>query len=1183
MATIIYVKPENSPVTDLTLKADEEMIIASGGTASKTTIEAQASATVNHGGSANSTTIQEGGVFLVNGGKAVGVTVASGGNLETTKGSIVTDIVADKGAILALTVAPDTQAAGKSNGVAFQIENGSATGFALEDGTLSVSSGGTAIQAILNTGGTLDVYHGGKAVSATVNANGELIVHSGGTATETTVNAGGRLVVHSCGLAETAVVAQGANLEVISSGGLATWAKVSGQLTVSDGGKATGATVFAGAVLKVATGGIAEGADVDGFLDVLNGGLASNITLKKGASGSIQSHGIGSDIAVEDGATLEVLSAGKLKGATVYKGGTATIHADVTASNVVIDGGKVTVMSDGRAEQTGVSGNTIVENGGLLEIQGGAHVVGAYVSDGGHVDVQSDGSFASALITGADVSAYKGAIVSHVDLKNGGTLRIESGASVKHLNVSEGGILTGILHEVSEIRFYGGTVDLDISKAAPGNDFIIDDYSFSNFKTTEVDTYLCTLTVAGTQANGAYKLIEAAGGFDKTITVQDTTGKSLGTISVGGGETTIGTKKYALAIDAAGLNLTIAAAASLDTTPPTVTGITPSTTEPAESVTVTAVFTDDVAVASSLYKLGETGEWTAYPDGGVTMTENGTVFFKAVDTSGNESAVVSYEVANIVEPGNEPDNKPDSGWNDYLYDKKKGWNKVENIDKFASNVITGNGEIHLDLPGTIDLEGMHNMFGNDGTDVDTGDVGKISVTTAAKVSFSVKTSADGTFYIYEDGLDKKGNRKQIEVGKVTVKNGKVATLSNICLTSDGQYYAQMTAKNVKKTGTKGIYNVTVVDSTIFRDADDGWNNAATNKAVVENPFHLERNVKTIKLDNTDMIDGGDYNNFVGFSDPVDYAKIELASTAYLSFDIAANGNAKFTLWKRDTGSGKFSKVGSPATLKTKNGAQVTKSTKAQLLQVSDKYEYFISMESTDANKGNATYYNVNVNTVATRFFDSADGGENNWLFDKKNKAYNDDANLRSNTISKSGDNVVILDNNEIGDNAFENFVGYQDSADYAKIVLTQNGTLTFKITALADVTFEIWQKGTDKKGKNVLNSLQKKTSLKVKDYAVGATVTTAALTLDAGEYYVSVTAKSSKASEKGSAFYNVTAMFSPSASASDSLAMPEADSLAMSDSLSCGRSDLDLLADISADFSAQKVFGESGSGMLASL
>ena len=127
------------------------------------------------------------------------------------------------------------------------------------------------------------------------------------------------------------------------------------------------------------------------------------------------------------------------------------------------------------------------------------------------------------------------------------------------------------------------------------------------------------------------------------------------------------------------------------------------------------------------------------------------------------------------------------------------------------------------------------------------------------------------------------------------------------------------------------------------------------------------------------------------------------------------------------------------------------------------------------------------------------------------------------------------------------------------------GTLSFEITALADVTFEIWQKGKDKKGNDVLNSLQKKTALTVKDYAIGATATTAALSLEAGEYYVSVTAKSTKANEKGSAFYNVTAMFSPSGSASDALAMPElSDSLAITDSLNFGQFNTDALADASA-------------------
>ena len=65
-----------------------------------------------------------------------------------------------------------------------------------------------------------------------------------------------------------------------------------------------------------------------------------------------------------------------------------------------------------------------------------------------------------------------------------------------------------------------------------------------------------------------------------------------------------------------------------------------------EDVMVTAEFSDNTAVDKSLYRIGEDGEWLDYVDG-VTVTENATVFFKAVDPAGNESEIVSYEVGNI--------------------------------------------------------------------------------------------------------------------------------------------------------------------------------------------------------------------------------------------------------------------------------------------------------------------------------------------------------------------------------------------------------------------------------------------------------------------------------------------------------------------------------------------------------
>ena len=116
MAETYYAKPENSPVMDLTLNSYDTMLVTNGGTASNTVVNAMASAVVNDGGSAAATTINGSGALNVLGGSAAGVTIASDGRLETAKGTTVTGIEAAKGAILNLTVAPDTEAAGLNAG-----------------------------------------------------------------------------------------------------------------------------------------------------------------------------------------------------------------------------------------------------------------------------------------------------------------------------------------------------------------------------------------------------------------------------------------------------------------------------------------------------------------------------------------------------------------------------------------------------------------------------------------------------------------------------------------------------------------------------------------------------------------------------------------------------------------------------------------------------------------------------------------------------------------------------------------------------------------------------------------------------------------------------------------------------------------------------------------------------------
>jgi len=83
--------------------------------------------------------------------------------------------------------------------------------------------------------------------------------------------------------------------------------------------------------------------------------------------------------------------------------------------------------------------------------------------------------------------------------------------------------------------------------------------------------------------------------------------------------------------------------------------------------------------------------------------------------------------------------------------------------------------------------------------------------------------------------------------------------------------------------------------------------------------------------------------------------------------------------------------------------------------------------------------------------------------------------------------------------------------------------------------------------------------------------------LGAGEYYTSMAAKTTKATDKGSMFYVTVSLDIPVSSA---LAMPETDVLASAltipDSLSLGQYDTDALAGSHLDSASDKLFGESG-------
>ena len=1257
----------------------------------------------------------------------------------------------------------------------------------LSGGKLYVENGGLASQTTLNYGGRLYVEEAGAVVSqTTITSGGRLYVSNGGVATDVTANSGGSGFIYSGGTATGIVAADGAyfyievapntyaqgtcggapfeftahladctipsifNLEVLD-GGTADNVTVERRLTICDGAKATGVSVVSGGGFSVNSGGTATGiVAADGAK--LNFDVAPNTYAQGTYAGSaFEITDTVTGYAIHSGGALGVYAGGKADAVTVNYGGFLYITVGGAATQITENGGEV-YIEDGVTVTFVAHEFTGVNVSGLnvsATVHSGTTATDTTVSEDGELHVYSGGiANNTAINTNGVLYVLDGGIANNTTVNADGVLCVYEGGTADGVTVATDGGIEAVGKLTGKMTFETGSVvyaaigaifDFDLTQTTAGADALVNDLSFAL-----ATDFAYTLTVSGTDTDGKYSLAGNAKNFDKTITVKNTLGEDLGTLTVAEGtKELLDNRKYTLALDASNNlsvtigeiggggedttkpvvsnikadittqtngNVTVTAdfsdnvdvasrlynfnggewqdydpaagvvvtengttvnfkavdtsgneseganfytVTNIDKADPTITNIMASTTLPAESVTVTADFSDNVALASKQYRIGN-GEWQDYdPAAGVTVTANVTVFFRAVDTAGNK-AEDSCEVNNIVAPDTTPPTitisqdttgpaasvtvtavftddvavaaqqyrigdgewqdytspftvtengiisfqasdtsgnsiteswtvtniveeekgKPDNGWNDYLYDKKHGWNN-DNIANFADNKVTpeklldGNNEIYLDIKGTVVKDGKHNMFGNDGTNIDTGDTAKISVSTPAKLTFAIDSTADGTFYVYEDGKDKRGNRKQIQVGKAAVRNGKTAELKNICLTAgEGKYYVEMVAKNVRKEGTEGFYNVTISNSTFFVDADAKTNNEYQDAAVRE----LKRGTEGIVFDAAEMNNSPDtkYKSFVGFSDAVDYVKLDLASDSYVSFDLASTGNAKFTLWKYDKAKNKISKITSGcATLKSKNGEVATKTTKAQLLQTvganGKEYEYYLSMECSDAAKGGAAYYNVTVNAKNTRFFDSADNRDNDVLYIKRDKSYKDDANFQEITLTEADkEKAIILDSNPIGDTRYNNFVGYNDAVDYAKIVLKQKGSLSFEISALAGVTFEIWQKDKDRRGNNILNSVMKKTTISVKDYSVGNTEKTTAITLDAGEYYISVTAQKTTANEKGSAFYNVTAFFTAEAVVNDSLAMPETDSLAMADELGFGQYGTDALADVSA-------------------
>ncbi|WP_080951521.1 Hint domain-containing protein [Gluconobacter oxydans] len=211
----------------------------------------------------------------------------------------------------------------------------------------------------------------------------------------------------------------------ISSGGTLTAQTVNsgGSVVVQSGGTASGGTINAGGSAYFAAGAIMSGftlngGTVDTYVTpwfVTGGFVSGSLILESGVSdGGYQKLGTGVIIDVKSGASLS--------NSTIGASNTVSISAGGAASGLVISGGGLGVA--------GVTSNTTVISGGVMDVGSGGNATGNTVSNGGYLYAESGSTIGTTTLqSGASLSAETGATISGtVTAAKGATLTIPTTA-----------------------------------------------------------------------------------------------------------------------------------------------------------------------------------------------------------------------------------------------------------------------------------------------------------------------------------------------------------------------------------------------------------------------------------------------------------------------------------------------------------------------------------------------------------------------------------------------------------------------------------------------------------------------------------------------------------------------------------------------------------------------------------
>ena len=484
-----------------------------------------------------------------------------------------------------------------------------------------------------------------------------------------------------------------------------------------------------------------------------------------------------------------------------------------------------------------------------------------------------------------------------------------------------------------------------------------------------------------------------------------------------------------------------------------------------------------------------------------------------------------------------------------------GWMEIYDGGKATDTVVSSGGVLHVlsgavvrnvnlatsgdvfvssggKVTGSVKLDGR--LFCEEGAILDF-DISGLSPNNTVLVTNCSNIATYGiypTFSLTVSGSQAKGTYKLAAnaylFGNVN-KEEKEKTLL-ICDTSGAKIGSVISGKKTMVNGQTYALHLSGGDLSItvaayvegeelwyeqFGCADDGWNDYLCDKWKDLNPNAAKFVSTTVSASTTDILldtkntvsRNGKKNYVGGGGDAADFAKITMKNAAKLSLTINATDAAKFTLWRLIPGRGDTytAKAVQTATLKkNKQTGEYEATTKALMAYALE--EFYVSVESTNANKGGEAYYNVTVNKADSVFFTKGDNSD-----DRENMEW----------MGPDGDvdtSLAQLKTGKINQVLYTDWVGFGDVVDYKRIRVAATMKLTFTVEATDAARFALCSL-TEKHEEYSLKTLLSGSLSKSKSSG-GKYVAQKEIVLQAGDYYLRV--ESTSANKGGSADYTVS-------------------------------------------------------------